>query len=185
MANTTEVTIPIRTGQWQIDPTHSSVEFSVRHMMVSKVKGRFTSFSGTITAAEEPLRSSVQASIDLASIDTHDETRDAHLRSADFFDVEQYPTMTFSSTALRQEGDHYLLSGDLTLHGVTRSLDLDLEANGVGPDPWGGVRAGFTATTQLNRKDFGLTWNAAIEGGGGVVVGDVIRVTLEIEAVQQ
>ncbi len=181
----TQTTAPaVLPGTWQIDPVHSAVEFSVRHMMVSKVKGRFTRFGGTITVAEDPLRSSVEASIETASVDTHDENRDNHLRSPDFFDVERYPTMTFRSTEVRPAGEGYLVVGDLTLHGVTKQVELNLELNGTGPDAYGGLRTGFTATTELNRKDFGLTWNAAIEGGG-VVVGDKVKVTLEIEAVRQ
>ncbi len=171
-------------GTWEIDPAHSSVELSVRHMMVSKVKGRFTRFNGTIVIGAEPEASSVRVSIDPASIDTHEPTRDGHLRSPDFLDVERYPTIDFASTGLRPLGDRGELTGDLTVHGVTRPVSLELEYNGTGPDPYGGTRVGFTAATQLNRKDFGLQWNAALEGGG-VVVGDTVKVTIEIEAVKQ
>ncbi len=180
---------PVPVGTWQIDPVHSSVEFSVRHLMVSNVKGRFTRFSGTITVAEDPLASTVEASIELASVDTHDHNRDTDVRSKHWFDVEHHPTMTFRSTSLRQEGDGYILTGDLTLHAVTKSVELNLVLNGTGPDSYGGTRAGFTATTELNRKDFGLTWSMAIGGAGvvagGVVVGERVAVTLEIEAVLQ
>lgn len=178
-------TIDLPAGTWEIDPVHSSAEFSVRHMMVSKVKGRFTRLSGTITVAPDPAQSSVVASIDPASVDTHDTTRDNHLRSADFFDVEHFPTIEFRSTEVRPGTDGHVLVGDLTIRGVTRSVTLDLEHNGTSPDPYGGQRTGFTATTALNRKDFGLTWNAAIEGTGGVVVGDRVNVALEVEAVRQ
>ncbi|MGH9068295.1 MAG: YceI family protein [Acidimicrobiales bacterium] len=181
---TTDIASQLPTGTWQIDPSHSSVEFSVRHAMVSKVKGRFTAFSGTITIEDDPLRSSVEASIDLASVDTHDGKRDAHLRSPDFFDVERFPTMTFVSSGVREGSGGHVLTGDLALHGVTRALALDLEHNGTGGDPWGGTRTGFTATTEIDRKDFGLTWNAAIETGG-VVVGDKVKITIEVEAVKQ
>ncbi len=170
-------------GTWEIDPVHSSAEFSVRHMMVSKVKGRFTKLSGTITVAEDPLASSVEATIDATSVDTHDPTRDNHLRSADFLDVESYPTITFASTEVRAGSGGHQVVGDLTIRGVTRSVTLDLEHNGTGPDPYGGVRTGFSATTEINRKDFGLVWGAAIEGTGGAVVGDKVSIALEIEAI--
>jgi polyisoprenoid-binding protein YceI len=182
-----ETQVPV--GTWKIDPVHSSVEFSVRHLMVSNVKGRFTRFSGTITVAEDPLDSTVEAVIELASVDTHDHNRDEDVRSKHWFDVQQYPFMTFHSTSLRPEGDGYVLTGDLTLHGVTKSVELDLVLNGTGPDSHGGTRAGFTATTELNRKDFGLTWSMAVGGAGAVagavVVGERVAVTIEIEAVLQ
>lgn len=180
----TQTTTQIQAGTWEIDPAHSSVEFSVRHLMVAKVKGRFTSFRGTLEIADDPLDSRVEATVDLASIDTHDEKRDAHLRSPDFFDVERYPEMTFVSRRVRDDGDHYVVEGDLSLHGVTRPVTLDLEPEGVGVDPWGNVRAGFSASTVINRKDFGLDWNVALETGG-VLVGDKVNVSLEIEAVRQ
>ncbi len=179
----TAATIPgYVAGTWEIDPVHSEVGFSVRHMMVSKVRGRFTKFSGEIVTTEDVLSSSVTAEIDLASIDTGAEARDNHLRSPDFFDVENHPTMTYRSTGLRQEGDHWVLDGELTLKGVTRRVPLTLEVNGFGPDAYGGTRAGFTASGEINRQDFGVTWNSAIEAGG-VAVADKVSIHLEIEAV--
>ncbi|MGH9127901.1 MAG: YceI family protein [Acidimicrobiales bacterium] len=183
VTNVTPTDLPA--GTWEIDPIHSSVEFSARHMMVSKVKGRFTSMSGTITVAEDPLAlaSSVEATIEAASVDTHDTNRDNHLRSADFFDVERYPTITFRSTNVRVGTGGHVLVGELSIHGVTRTVELDLEHNGTGPDPYGGVRTGFSATTEVNRKDFGLTFSGTIEGTGGAVVGDKVSIALEIEAI--
>lgn len=176
-------------GIWQVDPVHSSVAFSVRHLMVTNVQGRFTRFSATITVAEDRLASTVEANVELASVDTHDHNRDADLRSRHWFDVERHPSMTFRSTSLRAQGDGYVLAGDLTLHGVTKGVELDLVFNGIGPDPQGAMRAGFTATTEINRKDFALTWSVATGGGGVVagvvVVGERVAVTLEIEAVLQ
>jgi polyisoprenoid-binding protein YceI len=170
------------TGTWSIDPVHSDVSFSVRHMMVSKVKGRFGSFSGTIVTAENPADSSVTAEIDLSSIDTNNAQRDDHIRSRDFFEVEKYPTMTFASTSLKADGADYLLTGDLSLKGVTKGVTLKLELNGIGPDAYGGTRAGFSATTEISRKEFGVDIDMPMDGGG-VVIGDKISITLEIEAV--
>jgi len=182
---TTTATIPgYLTGTWQIDPAHSDVSFSVRHMMVSKVKGRFGTFSGTIVTAENPLESTVTAEIDASSIDTNQAQRDNHIRSADFFEVEKYPNITFSSTSVEPHGDDYLVHGELTIKGNTRSVPLKLELNGFSPDPFGGIRAGFTATTEISRKDFGVDIDMPMDGGG-VVVGDKITITLEIEAVLQ
>lgn len=171
-------------GTWEIDPSHSEVGFSVRHMMVSKVRGRFGAFSGTITTGDSVEASSVSAEIDLSTITTGNEQRDAHLRSPDFFGTEEFPTMTFRSTAVRADGDRWIITGDLTLKGITKSVDLKTELNGIAPDAYGGTRAGFSATTQINRQDFQVTWNQAIEGGG-VVVADKVDITLEIEAVLQ
>src|SRR5450631_117770 len=168
-------------GTWEIDPVHSEVGFSVRHMMVSKVRGRFTTFSGQLVTGDSPLDSSVTAEIDLASINTGSEQRDGHIRSADFFDVETYPTMTYRSTGVRQHGGDYVLDGDLTLKGVTKNVPLTLELNGFGPDPFGGTRAGFTATGEINRRDFNVSFSAPMETGG-VVVSDKIGIQLEIEA---
>jgi len=171
-------------GTWTIDPLHSEVGFSVRHMMVSKVRGKFAKFSGELVTAENPLASSVTAEIDLSSIETGAEQRDAHLRSQDFFDTDNHPVMTYRSTGVRAERDGYVLDGQLTLRGVTRQVPLHLEVNGFGPDPYGGTRAGFTATGEINRQDFGVSYNAALETGG-VVVSDKVNIHLEIEAVLQ
>jgi len=180
----TETAIPgYETGTWNIDPIHSEVGFSVRHMMVSKVRGRFTKFSGQLVTAQDPTQSSVTAEIDLGSIDTGQEQRDAHIRSADFFEVETYPTMTYKSTGVRVEDGEYILDGDLTLKGITKSVPLRLELNGFGPDAYGGVRAGFTATGEINRRDFNVNFNAPL-ANGGVVVADKVALQLEIEAVK-
>jgi polyisoprenoid-binding protein YceI len=185
MTTTAERTIPgYLAGTWTIDPVHSEVGFSVRHMMVSKVRGKFGKFSGEIVTAEDVLGSAVTAEIDLSSIDTGNEQRDGHLRSLDFFDVENHPLMTYRSTGVRQDGEDYVLDGELTLKGVTRSVPLRLTVNGFGPDAYGGTRAGFTATGEINRQDFGVTWNAAIETGG-VAVSDKVAIHLETEAVLQ
>jgi polyisoprenoid-binding protein YceI len=185
MSITQSETIPgYVAGSWTIDPLHSEVGFSVRHMMVSKVRGKFTKFSGEFVTAENPLVSSVNAEIDLSSIETGAEQRDAHLRSPDFFDTENHPAMTYRSTGIRAKGDGYVVDGELTLKGVTRQVPLTLEVNGFGPDPYGGTRAGFTATAEINRQDFGVNWNAALEHGG-VVVSDKVTIHLEIEAVLQ
>jgi polyisoprenoid-binding protein YceI len=169
-------------GTWNIDPVHSEVGFSVRHMMVSKVRGRFGEFSGQIVTGEEPTASSVTAEIKMASISTGNDQRDEHIRSADFFEVENHPTMTFTSTGVRVEDGEFIVDGDLTLKGATKNVPLHLELNGFGPDPYGGTRAGFTATGELNRSDFGVNFNATLETGG-VVVSDKIGLQLEIEAV--
>jgi len=171
-------------GTWTIDPVHSEVGFTVRHMMVSKVRGKFTSFSGEIVTGADPLDSSVAADIELSSITTGNDQRDAHIRSADFFDVDKHPVMSYRSTDIRQQGSGYVLDGQLTLKGVTRDVPLSLELNGFGPDAYGGTRAGFSATAEISRGDFGVNWNAAIEGGG-VVVSDKVTIQLEIEAVLQ
>jgi polyisoprenoid-binding protein YceI len=184
MTQTTSIsTIPgYRTGTWQIDPVHSEVSFSVRHMMVSKVRGSFTEFEGTIVTADEPTDSTVTASIALNSIDTRSEQRDNHIRSADFFDVAQHPTMTYRSTSLSGNGENWTLDGELSLHGVTRRVPLSLELNGFTADPFGGQRVGFSATAEINRRDFGIDISMPMDGGG-VVVGDKITISLEVEAV--
>ncbi len=181
MSTLTTTTIPgYIAGTWDLDPSHSEVGFSVRHLMVSKVRGRFNSFSGELVTAANPLESSVTASIDLNSIVTGDEGRDNHLRSADFFDVANHPTMTYRSTGVRPDGDAYIVDGELSLHGVTRQVPLKLELNGFIESPMG-TRAGFSASGEISRKDFGIDINMPLEGGG-VVVGDKVTVTLEIEA---
>lgn len=171
-------------GTWNIDPSHSEVGFVVRHVMVSKVKGVFSKFDGTITVDEDPLKSRVEATIDASSIDTREPQRDAHLRSSDFFDVDTHPEIVFVSTSVVPAGNDFAVTGDLTIHGVTRPVELALEFNGVAPDPWGGLRAGFSATTEISRADFGIEFNIPLDGGG-VVVGDKIKIYLEIEAVLQ
>ncbi|MEY2583350.1 MAG: hypothetical protein QOE09_3199 [Ilumatobacteraceae bacterium] len=172
-------------GIWNVDPTHSSVGFVARHMMVSKVRGRFGSISGTITIAENPLESKVEATVDVASITTGDETRDAHLKSPDFFDVEKYPTMTLVSTGIEEKGrDKYLLHTDLTIKGITKPVDFEVEFEGVSGDPWGGTRAGFSAEAEVNRKDWGLEWNVVLETGG-VMLGEKVKLELDIQAVLQ
>ena len=183
MSNTTATLIPgYVAGTWAIDPVHSEVGFTVRHMMVSKVRGKFTNFSGEITTGENLLDSQVTATIDLGSIDTGNAQRDGHIRSADFFEVDANPTMTYRSTGVRPDGDDYILDGELSLRGITQPVSLHLEANGFGKDPYGGTRAGFTAVGEIKRSDFGMTYNAALETGG-VVVGDKVTVILEIEAI--
>jgi polyisoprenoid-binding protein YceI len=174
------------TQTWTIDPAHSLVELAVKHMMFSTVKGRFRNVAGTIMLNEASLgESSVTAEIDAASIDTGEAQRDGHLRSADFLDVETFPTITFRSTEVVQRGTGpFVVVGDLTIHGVTREVSLEAELVGTGSDPWGGQRAGFTATTTINRRDFGLTWNQALEAGG-VLVSDQVKISLEIQATSQ
>jgi len=170
-------------GVWNIDASHSSVAFVVRHLVVSKVRGRFDKFSGAITIAEDPLQSRVDATIEVGSVSTGDDSRDGHLRTGDFFDVDQFPTMTFATTGVRADGGDYVLSGDLTIKGVTKPVELELEFNGVEGDPWGGTRAGFSAETEINRKDWGLEYNMVLETGG-VMVGEKVKIQLEIEAVK-
>jgi polyisoprenoid-binding protein YceI len=178
---TATATLPdLTAGTWAIDTVHSTVGFSVRHLMVSKVRGTFNDFTGAITVAEDGT-AAVTAEIQVASIDTKNTDRDDHIKSADFFDAEQYPTATFTSTAVRAKGDDYVVEGEFTLHGVTRPVELALEFNGVNPGMGNGPVAGFEATTVLNRKDFGITIDMPLEGGGAVV-GDKITITLEIEA---
>lgn len=168
-------------GTWDIDPYHSEVGFIAKHLMVSKVRGRFTEFSGEIVTAADPTESSVTVTIEPASITTGIDQRDDHIRTADFLEVEAHPTMTYRSTGVRQADDGWIVDGELTLRGVSRPVPLTVEPNGFGPHPAGTV-AGFSATAEINRRDFGVSWSATLDGGG-VVVGDVITITLEIEAV--
>jgi polyisoprenoid-binding protein YceI len=171
------------TGTWSIDPVHSSISFSVRHLVVSKVRGTFGAFSGAVTVAADGTPS-VTAEIDVASVYTGNEQRDAHLRAPDFFDVEQYPTATFVSTAVIPDGDTHRLEGDFTLKGVTRRISLPVQVNGVNPGMGHGAVAGFEASVVLNRKDFGIDIDMPLETGGAVV-GDKVTITLEIEALKQ
>lgn len=170
---------------WKVDSAHSNVEFAVRHLMITTVKGRFADVSGEVRSDDnDPAKGEVNVTINATSVDTREPQRDAHLRSADFFDVEKYPTITFRSTRIANAtGDHFTLVGDLTMHGVTREVALDVTSEGRATDPWGGERAGFTATGKVKRSDFGLTWNQALETGG-VLVGDDIRISLDVELVK-
>ncbi|MDT5236265.1 MAG: hypothetical protein QOD36_2322 [Mycobacterium sp.] len=176
-------TAQLSTGTWGIDPVHSSIGFSVRHLMVSKVRGTFQNFGGAIVVAEDGTPS-VTAEIAVDSINTNNEQREAHIKSADFFDVDKYPTATFRSTNVRANGDNYVVDGEFTLKGVTKPVSLDLEFNGVNPGMGHGEVAGFEASVVLNRKDFGIDIDMPLETGG-TVVGDKITITLEIEALKQ
>lgn len=171
---------------WTIDPAHSHVEFAVRHMMIATVKGRFGGVTGTVRTDEtNPANAQVEVEIDAATIDTRESQRDAHLKSADFFDVETFPKLTFTSTRITDvSGQSFKLVGDLTMHGVTREVTLDVTSEGRGTDPWGNERAGFTASGKLKRSEFGLTWNQALETGG-LLVGDDIKITIDVELVRE
>jgi polyisoprenoid-binding protein YceI len=181
----TAVTPQVSTSVWNIDPVHSVVEFKVKHMMISHVRGQFAKVNGTLTLDEaRPENSHVEATIEAASIDTRDAQRDAHVKSAEFLDAEQFPAITFKSTAVKRAGDGGKVEGDLTIHGVTRKVTLDVEGpSAPGKDPWGNMRIGVHATTKISRKDFGLTWNAALETGG-VLIGDDVTITLEVQFVK-
>ena len=177
------VELPVA-GTWAIDESHTSVNFKVKHLGLAKTRGRFSTLEGTVTVGERPEDSTVEVAIDAASINSNDETRDNHLRSADFFDVEQHPSITFRSTAVSGKGERWSVAGDLTIAGVTKPVTLDVDFDGVAGDPWGGSRAGFTAKTVVNREDFGLTWNAALETGG-FLVGKTVAIELDVELVRQ
>jgi len=184
MSTATRSTTERGTNVWQIDPTHSQAEFAVRHLMIATVKGRFRDIAGTVVVEDgDPTTAQVDVTIDVASIDTGVGQRDQHLRSADFFDTDRFPKLTFRSTGVERVGeDHYEVTGDLTIRDVTRPVTLDAHGLGSVRDPWGKERAGYTATARINRKDFGLSWNQALETGG-VVVGDEVKITLEVELV--
>ncbi|BFT75317.1 YceI family protein [Paenibacillus sp. P36] len=173
-------------SKWAVDASHSSIDFSVRHMMIAKVKGTFHSFEAQIEADATDLSSAdIHFQVDIGSIDTRNTDRDAHLRSADFFDSEKHPTMTFQSTQVTKTGDgEYALTGDLTIRGVTRPETFEVTFEGTGKDPWGNEKAGFSAVGSIKRADFGLTYNAALETGG-VLIGDEVKISIEIEAVGQ
>jgi polyisoprenoid-binding protein YceI len=176
-------TAQLSAGVWAIDPVHSSIGFSVRHLMVSKVRGEFEKFSGAITVDEDGSPSAT-AEIAVDSINTRNEQRDAHIKSADFFEVDKYPTATFRSTSVRANGENYVVDGEFTLKGVTKPVSLDLEFNGVNPGMGQGEVAGFEASVVLNRRDFGIDIDMPLETGG-TVVGDKVTITLEIEALKQ
>ncbi|REE97607.1 YceI family protein [Thermomonospora umbrina] len=172
----------LTTGTWTIDPAHSEVTFAIRHLM-SKVRGVFTEFSGTVVIGEDVASSTATAEIAMASVDTRNADRDQHIRSSDILDIENHPQMTFRSTGLRAEGGDHLLDGELTIRGVTRPVTLEVEYNGVGDDPWGGFRAGFTAKTTVNRKDWGIEFNVPL-AGEKALLGDKVDILLEIQAVR-
>ena len=171
---------------WNIDPSHSLVQFSVRHMMISNVRGRFETFTGNVSFDGKDLATlRIDVTIDPASINTRDEKRDGHLKSPDFFSTEEYPTLTFKSKSVETVGeDRANVLGDLTIHGVTHSVTLDVELNGVQKSPWGTTSAGFSAHTKVNRKDFGLVWNQTLEAGG-ILVGEDVKIEIDLELVQE
>jgi polyisoprenoid-binding protein YceI len=174
------------TSTWNIDPVHTMAEFKVRHMMITNVKGHFTGVTGVLTLDEQDItKSHVEATIDAATINTREADRDTHLKSPDFLDVEKFPRLTFTSTRVTRSGEGELLvEGDLTIHGVTRRVEFTVEGpTPPGKDPWGNTRIGWTATTKINRKDFGLTWNTALETGG-ILVGDEVTITFDVEAIK-
>lgn len=174
------------TTTWNFDPAHTTADFKVKHMMITNVKGQFTSITGVLTLDETDItKSRVEASIEAASINTREADRDTHLKSADFFDVEKFPTLTFASTRVTQKRAGDLeVEGDLTIHGVTRKVVFAVEGpTPPGKDPWGNTRLGASATTKINRKDFGLMWNAALETGG-ILVGDEVSITVDVEAIK-
>jgi polyisoprenoid-binding protein YceI len=186
LMSTTATPTQTATTTWNLDPVHSIAEFKVKHMMISNVKGQFTGISGLLDLDESDLANSrVEATVDAFSINTRDAQRDAHLKSADFFDVEQFPTLSFRSTKVKRAGDGELaLTGDLTMHGVTREVVFQVEGpTPPAKDPWGNTRIGLSATTKINRKDFGLTWNAALEAGG-ILVGEEVTITLDVQFVK-
>ncbi|MEI8238729.1 MAG: YceI family protein [Actinomycetota bacterium] len=169
-------------GVWSIDASHTNIGFTARHLVVSKVRGRFAEFDGTITIAEDRLQSKVEATVNAASVDTRDAGRDGHLRNADFFDTDNFPQWTLVSTGIEAKGDSsFVLHTDLTIKNVTKAVDFDLDFDGVVTDPWGNTKAGFTVEGVISRSDFGLEWNVALDAGG-FVVGDAVKITLDIEA---
>jgi polyisoprenoid-binding protein YceI len=181
----TKTLAPELVGTWDIDPAHSTVEAVARYAMLTSVRGRFASFNGTITVGETLEQSGVEVEIDASSIDTRNETRDGHLKSEDFLHVEEHPTIPVRSKRVEQvDKDSFKVWGDLTLRGVTKEVELDVDFEGVGPDPWGNTRAGIVAVTTINRKDWGVNWNAVIETGG-VLVGDKLKIELNISAIKR
>ena len=184
--STTTTALPtgLTTGTYSIDTTHTDATFTVRHAGISKVRGTVAVTEGTVTISEDLAASAVSVTLDPSTVSTGDANRDGHLKSGDFFDVETFGQWTFVSTEVRLDGDAYVIVGDLTIHGVTRSVELATEFSGTAVDPWGQTRAGFEATTTISRKDFGLTWNAALEAGG-VLVSDKVVIDLAVSAVKQ
>lgn len=182
--STSTSTLPLSAGRWQADPIHSAVEFTIRHLGLSKVRGRFNEFSAGLVVGDDLSSSSVDAVIQMASVDTNNPDRDAHLRSTDFFDTDNNPTMTFRSTGMTGSGEDWKLVGDLTINGVTQPAELDVEFFGLAIDPYGNGKAGFSARTTISRKKFGIEFNAALETGG-VLLSDSVAVELELQFVAQ
>ena len=175
----------IPAGKWAVDATHSRIGFVARHLMVTKVRGSFRDYTAEIVVADDPLESTVKVDVEMDSIDTGNADRDGHLRTNDFFDVPEYPTMSLVSTGFTPvDESEFKLHADLTVRGVTRPVTFDVEFEGVAKDPWGGTRAGFSATTTINRKDWGIEWNAPLETGG-VLVSDKVAIELDIELVKE
>ncbi len=170
-------------GVWAIDPSHSTIGFTARHLMITKVHGHFTDFDGTVTIADDPLASSLEASVRLASVDTGNADRDGHLLTGDFFDVENNPEMTLRSTSVVERDGDYVLTGDLTIAGQTHSVDFALEFDGVTTDPFGNTKAGFAAVTEINRSDWGLSFNMTLDTGG-VLVSEKIKIELDVQLVR-
>jgi len=184
MSTATTLPTELVAGTWTIDASHSEAGFSVRHAGISKVRGTVAITEGTIVVGEDLTVTSVAATLDPSTISTGDAGRDGHLKSADFFDVEQFATWTFASTSVRADGSDYVIVGDLTIHCVTTSVELETEFNGTAVDPYNNLRAGFSASTTISRKEFGLTWNAALEAGG-VLVSDKVVISIDIAAIKQ
>ncbi len=182
----TTAVIPVTLTTWNLDPAHSAAGFKVKHMMISNVKGTFTGISGVLKLDEtDSTRSSVEASIDVTTVNTCDVQRDGHLKSADFFDAEKFPALTFKSTKVESAGGgDYAVTGDLTMHGVTKSVTFAVEdVSTPAKDPWGNLRIGLAATAKVNRKEFGLSWNSALETGG-VLVGEDVTITLDVQFIK-
>jgi polyisoprenoid-binding protein YceI len=184
LTRTVEGNLVPAAGAFHTDPSHTTVDFVARHLMIAKVRGTFPGVTGVLVVGENPENSTLDVTVEMATVNTRDEGRDTHLRSADFFDVENYPTMTYTSTSVKPSGDRWTTEGQLTIHGVTRTVPLTIEFLGSIADPWGGSRIAFSAQGEIDREDFGLTWNAAIETGG-VVVSKVIKIEIEAELVLQ
>ncbi|MBP1325005.1 polyisoprenoid-binding protein YceI [Leucobacter exalbidus] len=184
MSITAEQIPGYRVGTWAIDPTHSEVGFSVRHLAISKVKGKFENFSATFETAENPLESKVTATAEVASVNTNEKNRDGHLRTGDFFLADEFPELTFVSTGVRADGSDFIVDGDLTMRGVTKPVSFEFELGGFGEDAYGNYKVGFTAKTVVKREDFGLSWNAPLEKGG-LLLGSDVTITLDIQAALQ
>jgi len=185
MSTTTSTTLPagLTAGVWTVDASHTEASFSVRHAGISKVRGTVGVTEGTITVGDDLEATAVNVTLDPSTVTTGDANRDGHLKSGDFFDVEKFGEWTFVSTGVREDGKKHVITGDLTIHGVTKSVDLDTEFNGTAVDPFGNTRAGFEATVVISRKDFGLVWNAALEAGG-VLVADKVTISLDVSAIK-